>query len=116
MALSADHSTLTDAIAHATEKREQLQSSNVARDMSKNETKISNSNNGNSNNNNNNANGNSNGNGKRGNNVFIAKKPTTLLTVVFSVIGMSRSQMEKTKIRPKNLRIEPKAIKVSQRQ
>lgn len=39
MALSNSHSTLADAIAHATEKKEQLQSSNVTRDLPKTENK-----------------------------------------------------------------------------
>lgn len=57
LALSTNHSSLSDAIAHATEKKEQLQSSNIQREMQKNENKneqngrnSSNGNNGNKNN------------------------------------------------------------------
>lgn len=63
MALSTDHTSLTEAIAHATEKKEQLQSSNVSREMQKNENKNEqngkngNGNGGNNNNGNNKKNG-----------------------------------------------------------
>lgn len=67
MALSSEHTSLTEAIAHAAEKREQLQSSNVSRDLSKNESKNGQNNkngNGNGNTNNSGSNRKSNG-GKR---------------------------------------------------
>lgn len=60
MALSTEHSSLTEAIAHATEKKEALQSSNISRETPKNDNK--NEQNGK------NSNGNKANNGKKNNN------------------------------------------------
>lgn len=65
MALSVTHTSLYEAIAHATEKQEQMQLSNIVKDQT-NEQKANNKNN-NSNNNNNNNNNNKNNNSNRNN-------------------------------------------------
>lgn len=67
LALGADHTTLTDAIAHAVQKQEQIKSSNVTKDENKQASQNQNRNSNNNSNNNKNGSGKynkKNGNGK----------------------------------------------------